>query len=140
MAQRKDYYKILGVSKDAGDAEIKKAYRKLALQYHPGIINEIYKGFYNTLDKNTEPGQKETAEAKFKDVGEAYAVLSEPQKRRRYDSGADMVDDGGMNSGDVDINDVFGMFFGGGGMGGMHGGFGGHGFNGGFPGHEFRFS
>eukprot|EP00429_Kryptoperidinium_foliaceum_P096368 CAMPEP_0176249864 /NCGR_PEP_ID=MMETSP0121_2-20121125/34191_1 /TAXON_ID=160619 /ORGANISM="Kryptoperidinium foliaceum, Strain CCMP 1326" /LENGTH=177 /DNA_ID=CAMNT_0017589565 /DNA_START=102 /DNA_END=632 /DNA_ORIENTATION=+ len=63
-----DYYKVLGVPKAAADADIKKAYKKLALQYHP--------------DKN--PGNKQ-AEEKFKEVAEAYATLSDPQKRRQYD-------------------------------------------------------
>ena len=67
MAKR-DYYEVLGVSKDASDDEIKKAYRKLAIKYHP--------------DKN--PGDKE-AEAKFKEVNEAHDVLSDKQKRARYD-------------------------------------------------------
>src|SRR5262245_45190636 len=67
-AQSKDYYAILGVAKEAGAAEIKKAYRKLAVQYHP--------------DKNH--GNDE-AEEKFKDISEAYEVLSDPQKRSIYD-------------------------------------------------------
>jgi DnaJ homolog subfamily C member 7 len=74
-AKRKDYYKILGVEKDAGDAEIKKAYRKLAIVHHP--------------DKN--PGDKE-AEERFKDIQEAYETLSDAQKRQRYDSGEDLID------------------------------------------------
>jgi DnaJ family protein C protein 7 len=118
---RKDYYKILGVSKDASDSEIKKAYRKLALQNHP--------------DKNAGD---EKAEARFKEIGEAYAILSDPQKRQRFDSGVDL--DGGMGMGGggfdgagVDINDVFAQMFGGGGMGGFPGGsF--PGGSGGFPG------
>ncbi|HHW59544.1 MAG TPA: DnaJ domain-containing protein, partial [Bacteroidales bacterium] len=64
----KDYYKILGVSKNSSTEDIKKAYKKLALQYHP--------------DKN--PGNKE-AEEKFKEINEAYEVLSDPEKRKRYD-------------------------------------------------------
>ncbi|CAK7269681.1 hypothetical protein SEPCBS57363_003724 [Sporothrix epigloea] len=88
-SQRKDYYKILGVTKNADDKEIKKAYRKLAVVHHP--------------DKN--PGD-ENAEARFKDIGEAYETLSDSQKRARYDSGEDLVDP----------SDMFG------GGGGMHGG------------------
>ena len=68
MAEKRDYYEVLGVAKNADAAEIKKAYRKLALQYHP--------------DKN--PGDKE-AEEKFKEAAEAYDVLSNEEKRRRYD-------------------------------------------------------
>lgn len=69
MTQSKDYYKILGVSKDASPEEIKKAFRKLALKYHP--------------DKNK--GNKE-AEERFKEINEAYAVLSDPKKRKEYDA------------------------------------------------------
>ncbi len=69
MTQGKDYYKILGVSKDASQEEIKKAFRKLAVKYHP--------------DKNK--GNKE-AEEKFKEINEAYAVLSDPEKRKQYDA------------------------------------------------------
>ena len=68
MAEKKDYYEVLGVEKTASAEEIKKAYRKKAIQYHP--------------DKN--PGDKE-AEEKFKEAAEAYEVLSDPQKRQRYD-------------------------------------------------------
>ena len=69
MADRKDYYKILGVSKDASQDEIKKAYRKLAIKLHP--------------DRN--PGDKE-AEAKFKEAAEAYEVLGDEKKRKEYDN------------------------------------------------------
>lgn len=124
---RKDYYKILGVPKDAADGDIKKAYRKLALKWHP--------------DKNAgDEKQKTEAEKMFKDIGEAYAVLSDATKRERYDQGVDIEDleNGGMGGGfggmggGMDPNDIFSMFMGGG-MGGMGGGMGG-GHGGGMPG------
>ncbi|KAI9166640.1 DnaJ subfamily C member [Paramyrothecium foliicola] len=90
-SQRKDYYKILGVEKDASPDDIKKAYRKMAVKLHP--------------DKN--PGNLE-AEAKFKDLQEAYETLSDTEKKARYDNGDDLMDP----------SDMFG---GGGGMGGMGG-------------------
>ena len=108
-AAKKDYYKILGVEKTATDDEIKKAYRKLALKWHP--------------DRNQESEeQKQKADKMFKDINEAYSVLSEPDKRRRYDMGAYDPSDpngfpgggGGMN---VDPTEIFKMFFGGGGGG-----------------------
>lgn len=96
-AGRKNYYKILGVNKRAGEKEIKKAYRKLALKWHP--------------DKN-----EEDTEAKFKDINEAYSVLSDPKKRNDYDTGKDLQQ-GGMPH-DFDAGQVFKMFFGGQGHGG----------------------
>eukprot|EP01116_Phalansterium_solitarium_P001811 TRINITY_DN11623_c0_g1_i1.p1 TRINITY_DN11623_c0_g1~~TRINITY_DN11623_c0_g1_i1.p1 ORF type:complete len:507 (-),score=151.47 TRINITY_DN11623_c0_g1_i1:299-1819(-) len=111
-AKRKDYYKILEVPKNCDDDAIKKAYRKKALQYHP--------------DKNSDSEEsKAKAEIMFKDVGEAYSVLSDPQKRRKYDSGQDLeeMEGGGFGGADVDVNDIFRVFFGGGGggFGGMPG-------------------
>ena len=132
MASR-DYYELLGVKKDARPDEIKKAYRKLAVKYHP--------------DKN--PGDKQ-AEERFKEISEAYAVLSDPDKRRQYDQfGADGFHQRFSQEDifrGVDINDLFGgMGFGGDVFsrifGGGRGGFGGGGFGGGFDfrqGHQAR--
>ena len=119
MAEKKDYYAILGVEKTANDDELKKAYRKLAKKYHP----------------DANPDNKKEAEAKFKEVNEAYEVLSNPDKRRMYDqfgtadpqsgfggaggpfgngtytystSGFDGFSDFG------DLGDIFSSFFGGG--------------------------
>lgn len=77
-SKRKDYYKILDVSKDASDAEIKKAYRLMAIKWHP--------------DKHQQAGEEamKEAEIKFKDVGEGYAVLSDPKQRQMYDDGMDL--------------------------------------------------
>jgi len=109
LPSKRDYYEVLGVGRDASDADIKKAYRKLAKQYHPDL----------------NPGDK-TAEANFKEVNEAYEVLSDPQKRARYDqfghAGVDPNSFGGAGAGfgDFDfggINDIFESFFGFGGFG-----------------------
>ncbi|MCL1843003.1 MAG: molecular chaperone DnaJ [Defluviitaleaceae bacterium] len=99
MADKKDYYDLLGVGRDAGDDQLKKAYRKMAKKYHP----------------DANPGDK-TAEAKFKEVSEAYAVLSDSTKRDRYDrlGHAAFEQGGGGGFGGMDINDIFGSFFGGG--------------------------
>ena len=108
MAEKRDYYEVLGVSKSASDSELKSAYRKLAKKYHPDM----------------NPGDKE-AEAKFKEASEAYSVLSDPDKRRQYDQfghaafeggaggGAGGFDFNGMDMGDI-FGDIFGDFFGGG--------------------------
>ncbi|KAJ4461236.1 putative DnaJ subfamily C member 7 [Paratrimastix pyriformis] len=103
VASRKDYYKILGVERNADEDTIRKAYRKLALKFHP--------------DKNsaTEEQRKE-ATRRFQEIGEAFDVLNNPQKRARFDSGVDMDEMGG---GEGPAGG--GMFFGGGGMGGMGG-------------------
>lgn len=107
MADKRDYYEVLGVSKTATEEELKKAYRQLAKKYHPDI----------------NPGDK-AAEAKFKEASEAYAVLSDSDKRRQYDQfghsafdggagGAGGFDFSGMDMGDI-FGDIFGDLFGGG--------------------------
>jgi len=120
MAEKRDYYEVLGVDKNASAEEIKKAYRKKAIQYHP--------------DKN--PGDKE-AEEKFKEAAEAYDVLSDPQKKARYDQfgHAGMGGSGGFSGGGFSMEDIFSHFgdifgdsFGGGfgsAFGSAFGGFGG---------------
>jgi molecular chaperone DnaJ len=118
MAKR-DYYEVLGVDKNASGDEIKKAYRKKAIQYHP--------------DKN--PGDKESEE-KFKEAAEAYEVLSNPEKKQRYDQfgHAGMGGAGGFSGGGfTDIEDIFSAFgdIFGGHFGGSFGGFGGFGSRGG---------
>ena len=111
---RKDLYAILGVAGNADDEEIKKAYRKLALKYHP--------------DKQASKTEEEKADAiaKFKAIGEAYEVLSDPQKRAQYDQGVDVEDldnphagGGGGHSHGMDPNMIFEMFMRQGGGGGM---------------------
>lgn len=113
MSQKRDYYEVLGVAKSATAAEIKKAYRKLALKYHP--------------DKNEGDS---SAEEKFKEAAEAYEVLSNAEKKARYDqfghagmSGAGGFG-GGMNMDDIfsQFGDIFGSGFGGGSFGGSRGG------------------
>ena len=101
MADKRGYYEVLGVSRDADDAALKKAYRQLAKKYHP----------------DTNPGDKE-AEAKFKEASEAYAVLSDPEKRRQYDQfGHSAFENGGAGGGGFDysnMSDIFSDIFGGG--------------------------
>ena len=115
MAEKRDYYEVLGVQKNANADEIKKAYRKAAIQYHP--------------DKN--PGDKQ-AEEKFKEAAEAYDVLSNPDKRARYDQfghagmsgaaggggGFGGFSGGGFSMEDIfsQFGDIFGGHFGGGGF------------------------
>ena len=109
--QKRDYYEVLGVDKSADEAAIKKAYRVLAKKYHPDM----------------NPGDKE-AEKKFKEASEAYAVLSDPEKKRQYDQFGHAAFEGGAGGfGGFDFNsadfgdifgDIFGDFFGGGRRGG----------------------
>ncbi len=94
----KDFYQVLGVSRNASDSEIKKAYRKLAVQYHP--------------DKN--PGNKE-AEERFKEISAAFDILKDPDKRAKYDQFGHDAFRGGPSSGGVDPFDLFRDVFGGGG-------------------------
>ncbi|PZR52150.1 J domain-containing protein [Xylanimonas oleitrophica] len=107
----KDFYAALGVPKDADDAAIKKAYRKLARQYHP--------------DQNQGDAK---AEARFKEIGEAYAVLSDPEQRKQYDAlramagGGARFTAGGTGGGAGGFEDIFGAMFGGGAPGGAQGG------------------
>ena len=117
--EKRDYYEVLGLQKGASDEEIKKAYRKLAKQYHPDL----------------NPDDPE-AEAKFKEINEANQVLSDPDKRKKYDQfGHAGVDSsygggaggfggfGGFSGGfdGVDLSDIFGDIFGGFGGGGVQG-------------------
>uniref|UniRef100_A0AAR2JYP1 J domain-containing protein n=1 Tax=Pygocentrus nattereri TaxID=42514 RepID=A0AAR2JYP1_PYGNA len=96
-SKRKDYYKVLGVDKNATEDEIKKAYRKRALMHHP----DRHSGASAEVQKEEEK--------KFKEVGEAFTVLSDPKKKSRYDSGHDLEDDD-MNM-DFDANNIFKAFF-----------------------------
>ncbi|KAH6564547.1 hypothetical protein BASA50_008774 [Batrachochytrium salamandrivorans] len=106
LSKRKDYYKSLGCSRDASDSEIKKSYRKLALQFHPdkqiGLSDE----------------ERAIAETKFKEIAEAYTVLSDPQKKRRFDAGMDVDgasasdrhDHGGFGHHSASMDDLFSRF------------------------------
>ena len=120
MAKR-DYYEVLGVPKDASESDIKKAYRKAAMKYHPDKF------------ANSSEAEKKDAEEKFKEINEAYEILSDPQKKAAYDQYGHAAFEpggpggaggfggfgqgggfGGFDFGDVDLGDIFGDFFGGG--------------------------
>ncbi|MBC7487038.1 MAG: DnaJ domain-containing protein, partial [Cytophagaceae bacterium] len=112
MAKR-DYYDILGVPKGSSAEDVKKAYRKLAIKYHP--------------DKNPDDP---SAEEKFKEAAEAYEILSSPEKRQRYDQYGHQGNQGGYGGGgSMNMEDIFSQFgdIFGGGFGGGGGGFGGGG-------------
>ena len=100
--QKRDYYEVLGVDKNADEATIKKAYRTLAKKYHPDM----------------NPGDKE-AEKKFKEASEAYAILSDPEKKQQYDQFGHAAFEGGAGGGyggfdfnSADFSDIFGDIFG----------------------------
>ena len=127
-AKRKDYYKILGVSKDATEDEIKKGFKKSAMKWHP--------------DRFAASDEKERAkaEAKFKEIGEAYEVLKDARMKQKYDQGYDLdeIKNGSAafgHGGGVDISSIFDL------LGGMHGGMGGMGgMGGGHPGQRGGFT
>jgi molecular chaperone DnaJ len=118
MAEKRDYYEVLGIQKGASESDIKKAYRKLAKEYHPDL----------------HPDDKE-AEARFKEISEAYEILSDPDKKAKYDqfghAGVDPnfnpggFNGGGFGGGFSDLGDIFGDLFGGGFGDIFGGGFGG---------------
>ena len=104
-ARKRDYYAILGIDRNASEHEIKKAYKKMAMKYHP--------------DRNSESEEtKKMAEKKFIDVNDAYSVLSDPKKKSMYDQGIDPLNPEEASSGGVhfggDASDILKMFFGGG--------------------------
>ena len=131
--QKRDYYEVLGVAKTATEQEIKAAYKKMAIKYHPD------------RQGNKSDAEKKEAEAKFKEAAEAYDVLHDPQKRQRYDqfgfAGVGGAAGGGYQNMSMDdifsqFGDIFSDLFGGGGGGGGFGGF--NPFGGGFGGGGHR--
>lgn len=116
---KKDYYEVLGINKGASDDEIKKAFRKAAMKYHPDRM------------ANESEEKKKEAEEKFKELNEAYQVLSDPEKKNMYDQyGHAAFEQGGFGQGQgfggfggFDFGDIFSDFFGGSGFGGFSSGF-----------------
>ncbi len=94
MPAKRDYYEILGVTRQAGEEEIKRAFRKLALKHHPDRVT----------------GDKTEAEIKFKECSEAYEVLSDHQKRQRYDQFGHAGVQGQHDFSHMDVSDIFSMF------------------------------
>lgn len=135
MAGKRDYYEVLGISKGASDSEIKKAYRKAAMKYHPDKFS------------NADEKEKKEAEEKFKEVNEAYQVLSDANKKAQYDQfGHAAFEQGGGFGGGAGgfggfggsgFEDIFSSFFGGG--AGGFGGFGGRGQSYAEPGRDLRY-
>lgn len=108
---KKDYYELLGLDKSASEADIKKAFRKAAMKYHPDRM------------ANADEKEKKEAEEKFKELNEAYQVLSDPEKKQLYDQYGHAAFEqgaggfgGGQGFGDFDFGDIFSSFFGGGGF------------------------
>lgn len=132
MAKR-DFYEVLGVAKGASDTEIKKAYRKAAMKYHPDKFS------------GASDAEKKEAEDKFKEINEAYQVLSDENKKAQYDrfghaafeNGNGAGGYGGFSGGFEDLGDIFGSFFGG---SGGFGGFGGSRHRGPEPGEDLRYN
>lgn len=120
MAEKRDYYEVLGVDKNASEDDIKKAYRKLAIKYHPD------------RQAGKSDAEKKEAEDKFKEAAEAYEVLHDKQKRQQYDqfgfNGPQGFGAGGFGEGGMNMDDIFSMF---GDIFGGHSGFGGFGGRGG---------
>lgn len=120
MAEKRDYYEVLGVDKNASEDDIKKAYRKLAIKYHPD------------RQAGKSDAEKKEAEDKFKEAAEAYEVLHDQQKRQQYDqfgfNGPQGFGAGGFGEGGMNMDDIFSMF---GDIFGGHSGFGGFGGRGG---------
>ena len=98
LSLRKDYYKILGLNSSASDHDIKKAYRKMALLHHPDKQSGL------------SDAEKEVAEAKFKEIGEAYTILSDPRKKHLFDSGMDVNEPNQPHFDGMNMEELFSFF------------------------------